>query len=351
MNTQSQLSEVSTNNKVLPPILRQEEFTRKMQALNARINNNKTSVENSLKKINKTVPPVEITRNWYGTINKESIYKSFDNVIELFRDFAMANGRAIQTINENETSILQLIQLLSAIEVDLYQQIDDQTIQSNEIRKIFVDWCREHGVRDEEVEQLFETSFKRAYTLRDRINSVRQECMARIADNKKRIDELSSFKEDIKNKKEDALASLDFKAEQLQHGISEQEKRIEVRFSEIRKESEFFLEDILSKQSKLSNEFTEYQDTMMKIIGMQDEHANNNKEALISLIKNWKEASEKDLDNQKRTFEDTASRYRNDFDGQYMKSISCMKKWMIWGGVSIITLCGGISILIHYLFI
>lgn len=157
----------------------------------------KEKLEKTLEKINNTSPAINIKRNWYGTINKDSIEKSLSEIYSSLVGYIVNCGDAIKSSNDNIATVLVLLQLMAKIESDLYGKLSNNEVATNEFREVMKDWCKQNGIREESIDKLFETSFARAYTLRDRINNLKND----IAVNTEEIfnieQELHSIRNDI----------------------------------------------------------------------------------------------------------------------------------------------------------
>lgn len=141
------------------------------EKLREKLEKEKEELEKTLEKINNTSPAINIKRNWFGTINKDSIEKSLSDVYSSLVGYIVNCGDAIKSSNDNIATILILLQLMAKIESDLYGKLSNNEVATNEFREIMKDWCKQNGMREEAIDKLFETSFTRAYTLRDRINN------------------------------------------------------------------------------------------------------------------------------------------------------------------------------------
>lgn len=118
---------------------------------------------------------INIKRNWIGAIKKSSIEETCESIYSNLSGYIKDCGKALQKTNENLGYSLELIKMLAVVEKDLYKQIDTQAVHNNELKHVFLDWCKKEGIKDQEVRDLLEISFNRAYILRDRINSLRNE--------------------------------------------------------------------------------------------------------------------------------------------------------------------------------
>lgn len=139
---------------------------------------------------------IRIKRHWYGSIDKDSVVKSLENVYSNLGGYIVKCGEAIRNTNDNLVRTIDLIKLLAIVEKDLYEQIDDQNVSSNELKSILFDWFKQQGIKDEDVKELLETSFQRAYTLRDRINVLRHECNTKIS---QALERISILEEKLEN--------------------------------------------------------------------------------------------------------------------------------------------------------
>lgn len=152
------------------------QLAKELKTLSEDIQNEKDELESILEDIESNTCSIEIKRNW-GFIKKSSIEDACKDIYKNLSGYIKDCSVSIQKTNENLGRSLELIKLLAIVEKDLYEQIDDQIVRSNEFNESFLDWCKQQGINDEEVRGLLETSFHRAYTLRDRINTLRNSLM------------------------------------------------------------------------------------------------------------------------------------------------------------------------------
>lgn len=96
-------------------------------------------------------------------------------------------GSAVKSTNDNLIKTLDLLKILALAEKSLFDHIDDQVVSNNELKDILLDWFKEQGITNDNVKELIETSFQRAYTLRNRINIVRNEYRNELAKFDERI--------------------------------------------------------------------------------------------------------------------------------------------------------------------
>lgn len=168
------------------------QLANELRTLSTDIENGQNELQKSLNMLNVSSLNIDIRRNWWGTMNKDSIIKSFQTVYSDLSFYIKKCGTAINQTNENLGRTLELIKLLAIVEKDLYDKIDNQEISNNELKAILLDWFKKQGIKDEDVQELIETSFKRAYTLRDRLNDFRKEYRENIALCSKKIEKFEN---------------------------------------------------------------------------------------------------------------------------------------------------------------
>lgn len=154
-------------------------------------------------------------------------------------EYIVKCGDALRSANGNISNILELIQLLATAEADIYKLIDDQSLASNELRALIKDWCKEHGIHDDEVDKLLESSFQRAYTLRDRLNNLREELYKELDNNKESVEnilkELPNYQAKIQKSTDDTLAVIKESKEKsitdIDHHYAEKERELEAQYN------------------------------------------------------------------------------------------------------------------------
>ena len=164
-------NQLTHNNSIIPV---NTQMVQSIKALREKIDQDQTDVERKIKSINSS-STIKIERHWYGTVDRESIESGFNTVYKDFSECVRTCGDAIRTANGNISQILELLKFQVLIDKDIYEKIDDINTSGNEFKSILSDWLTQQGINDEDVRQLLETSFKRAYTLRDRINTLKTE--------------------------------------------------------------------------------------------------------------------------------------------------------------------------------
>lgn len=210
---QSKVTDITVaKNSVNTVLQNQKALWKGVQDIDSSIANNERLLKKELASLENAEANIEIGRHWYGAVNIDTICESLTNVYDDLREYIQTCGSAIRTTNENLSHTLGLIRLLTMIEKDLYEQLDNESIQGNVLKELIKDWCKKNNIRDEEVNQLLETSFQRAYTLRDRINDIRGEVRNKFGYYDTELEKLStnvdSLRSYISTEKEKALKEL-----------------------------------------------------------------------------------------------------------------------------------------------
>ncbi len=188
---------------------------KKITEISSQIEDDKEKLDNYLEEIQNAEPTIDIG-SFLGFLPvpkkgdvESAIYQVYDSLCE----YIVTCGNAIRSANGNISNILELIQLLATAEADIYNLIDNQALASNELRILIKEWCKEHGIHDEEVDKLLESSFQRAYTLRDRLNSLKEELYSELNKNKEDVEkilrEIPDYKEKIQQSINEALTIIE----------------------------------------------------------------------------------------------------------------------------------------------
>lgn len=164
-----------------------EQLTGNLKQLSDDIDNGQDDLKVILHHLNESSIEVTIEKNWIGLVKKSSLEEIIEKVYKNLSSYIVQCGKALQNTNDNLSRSLDLIKLLALVEKDLYKILDDQIVSNNELKDILSDWFKKQGINDNDVRELLESSFQRAYTLRDRLNNFRQEYKSNIANCEKRI--------------------------------------------------------------------------------------------------------------------------------------------------------------------
>ena len=202
------------NNVYLPTCMKNisidVQVAKDLKNLSEDIQNGKDELKRTLEEIDSNTCTIKI-EHFLGFVKKSSIEETCSAIYSNLSGYIKDCGESIQKTNENLGRSLELIKLLAIVEKDLYEQIDEQVVRGNEFKEDFLLWCKQKGINDDEVRDLLETSFHRAYTLRDRINNLRNESHNSITELDNRVGELETKAQSFKNNCDDFIKLVDEK--------------------------------------------------------------------------------------------------------------------------------------------
>ena len=155
--------------------INEQQWVADISALSADIKEKKEKLILSIEEIKGKNPPIKENSFFRG------LFKSYDvkeSIAALYEDQRKVNAGVLSTIqqtNDYILHILKLMKVLATADVDIYKLMEEHSLNLVEVKNIFKDLCCQYGIKDEEIEKLFEGSFQRAYQLRNRINHLKEE--------------------------------------------------------------------------------------------------------------------------------------------------------------------------------
>lgn len=296
----------------------------------------KEELEKTLEKINNTSPAINIKRNWYGTINKDSIEKSLSDIYSSLVGYIVNCGDAIKSSNDNIATVLVLLQLMAKIESDLYGKLSNNEVATNEFREVMKDWCKQNGIREESIDKLFETSFARAYTLRDRINNLKND----IAVN---TEEIFNIEQELHSIRNDVQIFIEKSKEELSTSIANGKNDINNLHNRTISELSTKIIDFNKSVEAMFNQ---------KIIALEsiENHISTIVENFELDYNSKTKAAKKQHDTLINDAISTLTgiTYQSKIDTQHsiesklseiIEIKNSIKKWIFWGGATIVSLC------------
>lgn len=306
------------------------------EKLRKKLEKEKEELEKTLEKINNTSPAINIKRNWYGTINKDSIEKSLSDIYSSLVGYIVNCGDAIKSSNDNIATVLVLLQLMAKIESDLYGKLSNNEVATNEFREVMKDWCKQNGIREESIDKLFETSFARAYTLRDRINNLKND----IAVN---TEEIFNIEQELHSIRNDVQIFIEKSKEELSTSIANGKNDINNLHNRTISELSTKIIDFNKSVEAMFNQ---------KIIAL--ESIENNISTIVENFELDYNSKTKAAKKQHDTLINdaistlTGITYQSKIDTQHsiesklseiIEIKNSIKKWIFWGGATIVSLC------------
>lgn len=144
----------------------------KFQEIQNRISECNKRLSNALEELENESSPIVETK-YMGLIKTLDTKGSFNATFDKIKDLSKTSYNAINACNENMMSILELMKILATTEKDIYDMIDKNELSVVEISNVIKEICRNANIKDETIEELFNQTFQRSYTLRDRIKQLR----------------------------------------------------------------------------------------------------------------------------------------------------------------------------------
>ena len=144
----------------------------KFKKIQNRISECNKSLSNALEELENESSPIVETK-YMGLIKTLDTKGSFNATFDKIKDLSKTSYNAINACNENMMSILELMKILATTEKDIYDMIDKNELSVVEISNVIKEICRNANIKDETIEELFNQTFQRSYTLRDRIKQLR----------------------------------------------------------------------------------------------------------------------------------------------------------------------------------
>lgn len=185
-----------------------------LQELSRDIANTSDELDKKIGKLPKEDVDRAIEKNWLGIAKASSIQEQIKNV---YKDAITGIGDCVSAIKSTNRSLgltLDLIKVLARVERDIYEATDRGVIRNNEIVESLATWMKQQGINDKQVQELLDSSFQRAYTLRDRMNSLKLELQ-------EKDDELDAKLRIVQNKQGNIDAEIQEKLQRVTEQTNE----------------------------------------------------------------------------------------------------------------------------------
>lgn len=152
----------------------------KFQRISQNIEANKVALNDALERLENEGCPIKTDEYFYGLFKSLNTKESLNAVYNKLKEISLCSYKAINTCNSNLMDILDLLKILATTERDLYDLLDKNELSITDISLFVKDICKNNNIKNEVVEEFFNTTFQRSYTLRDRINAVKNDLNSRI---------------------------------------------------------------------------------------------------------------------------------------------------------------------------
>lgn len=147
-------------------------FEQKLTEKTEQVKKSRQKCEEALNAINDSIPNVTIDKNFVGMAKLESIENAFRNVYSTLRKGITPCADGITSLYGHINDELELIVMLSRIDLDLYHLLNESTETNVEV----VDEIKNRfGKREDDIATHLKESVERILILRNRLNSLKQE--------------------------------------------------------------------------------------------------------------------------------------------------------------------------------
>lgn len=191
-----------------------------------RISSGNRKLSETLRKLDNVPNISEVKRHWYGTVDIDSIERGLYQVYDILCEYVKECGEAVRTTNENLSSALDLIKALAILDKELFDRIDKGDTSVNEFKAAFREWAKQNNVKNEDVDKLFEICFQRNYTLRDRINDVKQDVAKLGNDYDKIYKEINALRVFVANEKIETLKQINDSFKKKEYELSAKQNEL-----------------------------------------------------------------------------------------------------------------------------
>ena len=152
----------------------------KFQLISKNIEDNKVALNNALERLEEEGCPIKTDEYFYGLFKSVNTKESLNAVYDKLKEVSLYSYRAINSCNSNLMDILNLMNILATTERDLYDLLDKNELSIIDMSLFVKDVCKNNNIKNEVVEEFFNTTFQRSYTLRDRINAIKNDLNSRV---------------------------------------------------------------------------------------------------------------------------------------------------------------------------
>ncbi len=146
-------------------------FEQKLAEKTEQVKKSRQKCEEALSEINKSKPSVSIEKNFVGLAKTESIENAFATVYTNLRSSITPCANGITSLYGHINDELELIVMLSRIDLDLYHLLNESTETNVEVVDEIMN---RFGKREDDIASHLKESVKRILILRDRLNSLNQ---------------------------------------------------------------------------------------------------------------------------------------------------------------------------------
>lgn len=268
--------------------------------LSKKVENSFQKVRENYNKLEHVASPVVKDEYCFGLIKSTNVNRSLEGLLAIIQDVAKCTLDAFQANRENLNDVLNLMKVSVSIENDLYKQLENCECSKESIANLLHDFCKQYDIDSSVIEGLFEQSFNRTFTLRTRINNLREEILERISGCEERIE---YFDETIRKKEENIQSKIEKHANAL-HEHDENFEAINERLRQQGKDIAILRENI---------------ETLKKDTLLVQKHMEESKSQLEEAVKSLTEQINERLTLEMDNIKKVNHQYKINLDNEFLK--------------------------------
>ena len=253
-----------------------------------------SALKSNLRDIDSSFSPIVEDEHLWGLFSTNNYKESIVQVYERMKKFSKNALGAIKNTNDNLISTLNLLTILARTEKDLYELIDNSELKIQDVTDIIQEICDKNNIKDEKVKNVLEQTFKRSYTLRDRINGLRLQFDERLAEIDKHFADIQSEYEE----KELHLQSIVEKGKtetmfSVEKEISKCREYLNTEIKNTDAQLKGFLNTVEQEINRIEVVKKELHDELFAVINKQDEKIRTLEQRCLALENKtfWEKAS------------------------------------------------------------
>lgn len=253
-----------------------------------------SALKSNLRDIDSSFSPIVEDEHLWGLFSTNNYKESIVQVYERMKKFSKNALGAIKNTNDNLISTLNLLTILARTEKDLYEIIDNSELKIQDVTDIIQEICDKNNIKDEKVKNVLEQTFKRSYTLRDRINGLRLQFDERLAKIDKHFADIQSEYEEkelhlqsiVEKGKTETMSSVEKEISKCREYLNTEIKNTDAQLKG-------FLNTVEQEINRIEVVKKELHDELFAVINKQDEKIRTLEQRCLALENKtfWEKAS------------------------------------------------------------
>jgi len=282
----------------------------KFQKISRDISSNKTNIKKALSNLEKQNCPLKEDEHLFGLIKSLNTKDSFIAMYDKMKELSTTSYNAIDSCNKNMEEILELMKILATTERDIYDMIDQNELSVVEISSIIKEICRNANIKDETIEELFNQTFQRSYTLRDRIRELRNDLEKRIEDLEIKF---TYFDQAVENNKKELSEFVNTHKVEIQSDCKTILDNFKKTLEKDIEETRILLNSISENAENNKKNYQSYCDSILSNFEIEINNFTKEKESQLNNIQLTCEEVKKNITQTEANFQKTLNVLENNF--------------------------------------